>query len=507
MRSLPHRVRRQRWLVRVGSSRAAFGVRKRLRDDWQHLLLPAFEKSFDRIASDEEIIRIPKIELRLKVASEEKLTELLPELIDKEVTEQLRELFRKQPEEKPVLWRQSTVRQTRFEALLRYLRTGSVDWEAASKAAANLADHFRETCRDQLEELLAIAHAELPSAEFYFRLLQLLPLTEASELPRVLVETVAHSWNAPLLEIVSRLLEPEQKYFSRYTQLHFAALILSEALARHASDTVPEFVAIAKRALPLESKSLENFISTLSDSVTAMLRLGEPNRCAAIPASSILEAGVRTAPPIHDKPKAKRVLKGQAGIQSNEELPEGTLEATSHLGTTPETVDDFALTVTHAGLILLHPFLPRFLESTAVKEKAQASLSPIVLPHAAALLHFLATGEEEILEYDLAFVKILLGLEPETPLCVSEGLIGGGDKTEAETLLQSVIDHWMALKKTSVAGLRCSFLKRQALLRETETGWKLQVERQPFDVLLEYLPWSISVVKLPWMTRAIHTDW
>jgi len=103
MRNSPHRVRRQRWLVYVNSTRAAFDVRKRLRDDWQHLLLPAFEKSFDRIASDEEIIRIPKVELRFKVASEEKLTELLPELIDQQLTEQLRELFRKQPDEKPNL--------------------------------------------------------------------------------------------------------------------------------------------------------------------------------------------------------------------------------------------------------------------------------------------------------------------------------------------------------------------------------------------------------------------
>ena len=505
MRNSPHRVRRQRWLVHVDSTRAAFDVRKRLRDDWQHLLLPAFEKSFDRIASDEEIIRIPKVELRFKVASEEKLTELLPELIDQQLTEQLRELFRKQPDEKPAMWRQSTVGQTRFEILLHYLRTGSVDWQAASAIASNLAADLTENCRDKWPELLAIARGERPSAEFYFRLLQLLPLTESGELARALVETVAHSWNAPLLEMLSRLLAPEQKYFSRYTQLQLAALILSEALARRDSEKAPALIAIAKRVLPAESKALENFISTLSAPTVALLQPRKGTGASVVPASSISEAAVRTAG-LRDQPKPESLFKVRTGLESNEDLSEETFD-TSPPASAPKTTDEFPLMVTHAGLILLHPFLPLFLESTGVKEKAQTALSPVVLPHVAALLHFLATGQEEIFEYDLAFIKILLGLKPETELCVSEGLVVDREKTEAEALLQSVIDHWTVLKKTSVAGLRSSFLQRQALLCETDTGWKLQIERQPFDLLLEHLPWSISVVKLPWMTQPIHTEW
>ena len=173
----------------------------------------------------------------------------------------------------------------------------------------------------------------------------------------------------------------------------------------------------------------------------------------------------------------------------------------------PERAQEFPLTVTHAGLILLHPFLTRFLETTGIKEKATAQLVPFVLPRAAALLHFLATAREEIFEYDLVFIKVLLGLSPETPLCVSEGLLADSDKVEAETLLQAAMAHWASLKSTSLGGFRDSFLGRSALLRDTETGWTLQVERRPFDVLLDQLPWSFSVVKLPWMPRLIYTEW
>ena len=163
--------------------------------------------------------------------------------------------------------------------------------------------------------------------------------------------------------------------------------------------------------------------------------------------------------------------------------------------------------VHQAGLVLLHPFMLRFFESTGILEKGDIQLSSFSLARAAALLHFLATGREEVYEYEIGFIKMLLGMHPESPLLVCEGLIKSCDKEEAESLLQSVIGHWSVLKNTSVSGLRSSFLQRPALLREDENGWNLHVERVPFDVLLDQLPWSISIVKLPWMKKALYTEW
>jgi len=156
---------------------------------------------------------------------------------------------------------------------------------------------------------------------------------------------------------------------------------------------------------------------------------------------------------------------------------------------------------------LLHPFLPRFFEATGLKGKNTAELLPSVLPHAAALLHFLATGQEAVYECDLVLIKVLLGVHPEGSLCVGEGLLTELDREEAERLLQAAIAQWTALKNTSSAGFRSSFLQRPALLREEENGWRLRVERQPFDLLLEYLPWSISVFKLPWMKHPLYLEW
>ena len=74
-------------------------------------------------------------------------------------------------------------------------------------------------------------------------------------------------------------------------------------------------------------------------------------------------------------------------------------------------------------------------------------------------------------------------------------------------MLAAAVEHWPALGNTSITGLRESFMQRRGLLRDDERGWQLQVETASFDVLLGRLPWSISIMKLPWMTKPIYTDW
>ena len=65
-----------------------------------------------------------------------------------------------------------------------------------------------------------------------------------------------------------------------------------------------------------------------------------------------------------------------------------------------------------------------------------------------------------------------------------------------------MIEQWRILKKTSVDGFRESFLQREGRLSLQENGWSLKVARASYDVLLDQLPWGISVVLLPWMKSA-----
>jgi hypothetical protein len=97
-------------------------------------------------------------------------------------------------------------------------------------------------------------------------------------------------------------------------------------------------------------------------------------------------------------------------------------------------------------------------------------------------------------------------LEPGQPLAVSKGLVSQSQKEEADSLLCSVIDHWASLKNTSIEGLRSSFIQRNGLLSPDQDGWKLHLESASYDVLLKTIPWSYSIVKLPWMNKPIFCE-
>jgi len=160
------------------------------------------------------------------------------------------------------------------------------------------------------------------------------------------------------------------------------------------------------------------------------------------------------------------------------------------------------LYIDHAGLVLLHPFLPQFFRGIGIAEGEK-----LVIPNRAQyLLHFLATGIWSAPEYELPVMKVLCGLtleyiaEPEEPLLQE-------DDEEVTALLSAVIHHWDALKNTSPDGLREAFLKRSGKLSFSSGEWWLQIESKGYDILLDQLPWGISMIRLPWMPEMLRVEW
>ncbi|MDO8952863.1 MAG: contractile injection system tape measure protein, partial [Draconibacterium sp.] len=161
--------------------------------------------------------------------------------------------------------------------------------------------------------------------------------------------------------------------------------------------------------------------------------------------------------------------------------------------------------VQNAGLILLHPFLKPFFITTEMCDKQGRFLSEDYdLPIQS--LHYLATGDENFFEGSLIFEKFLCGVPLKIPVrqtSVLTGLI----KTEATVLLNEVVKNWPALKNTSADGLRQMFIQRDGKLIQKEDSYKLIVERKAQDVLLEKLNWNTSMIKLPWISKIVFTEW
>ena len=77
----------------------------------------------------------------------------------------------------------------------------------------------------------------------------------------------------------------------------------------------------------------------------------------------------------------------------------------------------------------------------------------------------------------------------------------------ARGLLEAVIEHWRGLGRTSVAGLRQTFLQREGALTRRDEDWLLVVAPGPFDMLMDQLPWGYKTMRYPWMNEVLHVQW
>lgn len=170
-----------------------------------------------------------------------------------------------------------------------------------------------------------------------------------------------------------------------------------------------------------------------------------------------------------------------------------------------ETGPDSAQYVGNAGLVLLWPYLDKLFAAVGLTQRREFA-SRHHAARGALLLHYLATGHAAAPEAELLLNKLLVGLAIEEPL-PREVELEPQEREECEALLEAVITHWSALKRTSSAGLRSSFLQRAGRLAHQEQGWQLTVQRTGYDVLLESLPWGIGFVLLPWMRQPLFVEW
>ncbi|GGF03383.1 contractile injection system tape measure protein [Flavobacterium limi] len=159
--------------------------------------------------------------------------------------------------------------------------------------------------------------------------------------------------------------------------------------------------------------------------------------------------------------------------------------------------------VQNAGLIILHPFLKELLKSCHLMTDDNTLINKELAAH---ILHYAATKRENDYEHSMLFEKFLCGI-PMQQSIPREIKIDDEHKLQIEEMLESVVQHWSALKNTSTAVLRSEFLQREGKLDWSEPNPKLFIERKTQDLLLEKIPWNISIVKIPWIQKLIYTQW
>ena len=161
--------------------------------------------------------------------------------------------------------------------------------------------------------------------------------------------------------------------------------------------------------------------------------------------------------------------------------------------------------IANAGQVLAAPYLPRlFGVLDLIRNGAFSSFE--AQERAVHLLQYMVDGSSDTAEYELVLNKLLCGMETRTAIN-REILVTDAEKAAIDGLLRGMVQNWQALKNTSVNGLRESFLQRAGWLRLDSDGWHLSVESKAFDMLLDRIPWSFSVIKHAWMKEVIYVEW
>ena len=193
-------------------------------------------------------------------------------------------------------------------------------------------------------------------------------------------------------------------------------------------------------------------------------------------------------------------------------------ESQSDPGATPPVIADAALDglrtaapdrlhVDNAGLVLLWPYLPRLFSTLHLLDDHGFCHTESQL-RAVHLTQLLVSGDHSTPEHMLPLNKLLCGLGLTHP--VGLDITPTPKETDlVHDLLYSVTQTWEPLRNTTIEGLRESFLIRNGLLQRTSPAapMTLSVETRAFDMLLDRLPWSLSVIKLHWMSEELHVRW
>jgi Contractile injection system tape measure protein len=168
-------------------------------------------------------------------------------------------------------------------------------------------------------------------------------------------------------------------------------------------------------------------------------------------------------------------------------------------------LDEEGIFVANAGIVLLHPFLHSLFTRLQLTHEGKF-IDKKLQQKTLYIIHYLATGTVEAEEHELAIGKILsdhpLQEAVEKDIDLSKEILH-----EADEMINAAIQQWDKLTGTSIAGLREGFLQRKGKLSLRNGNLYLQVEQSAIDILLDYLPWNLGIIKLPWMKDILRVEW
>ncbi len=485
----PHKIRTQRVEVSFENPGDVFECKNHLAEVCKSKLLPAIEKLFDEKAGQKKIIRIDKLYVDAGILDKENWETILVETVISQIRKYLNEEgIEKKFHKKGKSYNDETYNDTsgftkgegfsiheagkEAEELLYFLQYGVLPWYSTIKSKSAFQEEFILLMEDHKfrQQVSALIKSDVTAFErlvYHAKEESVLSLIEKNEKGQGSLQVLNKSLNRifVLLDIPSS----EQK------NIFFKAIY-------HVWEKT------AEKELGIEEITLE---------VAKLLTRKEYDQLITLGNHSFTQK---------EKQIIQYIRKYKKDINITDSANKETTDKKSGQKNIKTILDEEnPVFITNAGLVLLHPFLSGLFENVGYTDKNQW-ISEDLHQRALLLTQFLITGNDEYPEFDLLLNKILTGYPLDDSLPV-EIVLSDFEKGEAADLLQAVINHWKALKNTSIAGLQNTFLQREGKILKKESGWLLQVEQKAFDILLDKIPWGFSTIKTFWMDEILSVEW
>lgn len=458
-----HLIHRQIVELECASEQRALHWQRELAQVCENRLMHELERSLNQFVNENQVIQIEQLSLDLGTLSGKNFQDSFVSAVLEQLPKQLEESIKNLD-----INNFSERHHNAFETFTYFLKHGTLPWWSGSVSLAQMAEEALEqanlTSQNQAVTQLQEALQTRQSRE---RLLLQFGITFWKKLLHTIAPdrwNLVNNWMEILLKILSEvnISENQHKKLKHW---------ITQVILHSEEPDIKQFTTKAVRKL--------NVLNEFIYKIKKLQKLGElPPELSAETINSVVE-------------------------KLTEAIPEASEDTSkSKQETDIEKFMEEEFFVSNAGLVLLAPFLLEYLKACEVVEDERL----IDKESAVHYLQYLITCKKITPEYDLILNKLLCDLPLDAPVPL-EIEFSAEALEQANLLLNSVIRYWDVLKNTSVEGLQESFLQRPGKLSRRDDGWLLQVEQQSYDILLEHLPWSYSIVKLPWMPEMLWVEW
>ena len=548
-----HIIRKLTLEIGLPTREEAFNIQNKLTENYRRLILQILEEVFDRMVGKDEVIQIDKLEIDLGNISTGEMDYKIPEKVRAEMEEALSKLIheiRHSPGGNAnvrittsggdtITVNASVQEQTRsaFDTLIYFLEFGVLPWSGDQKKKPTLRELIAEAMQNHPEQLRQVLQ-QFNSKQYVFRrMAQQLPEDQAQYLAAIL----GCGFSSQLIQLSNQLQHWVESFFrSNKKKTHIGKTFFTNELKQKITEETLVYFSSSQNGSAIPTfygtrEPLPHYISFILERIFSRYEI-DPDSKSIQSVKGDFEGELKKVlhklvkqKEVEEKGKKKRekgisqekktskkksvekeILKetktGKGEIAS-EELKKN-IGGKENLPEIPDT--DEGIYIANAGLVILAPYLSNFFTNLGLLKDRQF-INDESRYKAVHLLQWMVYGdekkEEEENEHDLVLNKIICGIPLAEPVPVSLEL-SETDKEECTALLKAIIANWAIIKRSSVHSLRVTFLQKEGKLTREEKDWSLFIHRDSaVEILIDRLPWQISILRFAWSKATIYVQW